>query len=443
MNSDKIQNIPRLWPFKKIFYGWGIVATSVLVSAAQVPMYGPVLSVFVVPLNDDMGWTYTEISIAFTAGSLFGSLASAIIGRQLDRYGARTSVVIAGMIMTGCLIGLALMQEVWHFWGLFGLGRTAALAGINLGTSVAVGNWFIKKRGRAVSFLGIGLRAGQALYPMLIITPIIVAYSWRHAYAFLALTTIALIVIPGWLFLRRRPEDFGLTPDGQANDSLLEKANDKSGKPALNLQANVLRQQDQEQSFTLAEARKTAAFWLITIATMTVIFAQTAVNLHAVSSVIDRGGIDSSFSGVFVFIIMGTAAISAYGWGALMDKIHVRWATVIATLFTAASMIVITFAENIWLAVAFAILFGMGTGGWTIAQTLLFANYFGRLHLGAIRGLSQVMAGPVGAAGPLMAGIIRDQTESYTLSFAIFLVALVVVLFALLLAKPPIKMENP
>ena len=197
--------------------------------------------------------------------------------------------------------------DFWQFWGFFGLGRTAALAGINLGTSVAVGNWFIKKRGRAVSFLGIGLRAGQALYPMVIITPIIVAYSWRHAYAFLALTTIALIVIPGWIFLRRRPEDFGLKPDGQDDSPSLGKSNDQSTA------------QETEQSFTLSEARKTSAFWLITVATMTVIFAQTAVNLHAVSSVIDRGGIDSSFAGVFVFIIMGTAAASAYGWGALME----------------------------------------------------------------------------------------------------------------------------
>ncbi len=426
MDSNQIKQIPKLWPFKNIFYGWGIVATSVLVSAAQVPMYGPVLSVFVVPLHDDMGWSYTDISWAFTAGSLFGALVSAIVGRQLDRYGARASVVVAGMVMTGCLIGLALMQEVWQFWGFFGLGRTAALAGINLGTSVAVGNWFIKKRGRAISFLGMGLRSGQALYPMLIITPIIIAFSWRHAYAFLALTTIALIVIPGWLFLRRRPEDFGLKPDGEIAEAFSIEANTDSSVD------------DIEHSYTLAEARKTAAFWLITIATMTVVFAQTAINLHAVSSVVDRG-VDASLSGIFVFIIMGTAAVSAYGWGALMDKIHVRWATVIATIFTATSMIVITFATTIWLAIAFAILFGLGTGGWTLAQTLLFANYFGRRHMGAIRGLSQVMAGPVGAAGPLMAGIIRDQTESYALSFMVFFCALLIVLMALLLARPPLK----
>ena len=425
METPRTRSIPALWPFKRIFYGWGIVGVSVLVSFAQVPMYGPVLSVFVNPIHQDMGWSHFEISAAFTAGSLFGSLLSSIVGSQLDRYGARAAVVVAGMIVTGALVGLAVMQEVWQFWGLFGVGRTAALVGINLGTSVAVGNWFVRKRGRAISFLGIGLRSGQALMPLVLITPIIVAYSWRHAYMVLAVITFVLIVVPAWLFIRRRPEDFGLLPDGDAPDVATTATGD-SGPVAQNV----------EESFTLQEARKTMAFWLITIAVMMVVFAQTSVNLHAVASVIDRG-VSESLSGAFVFIIMGTAALSAYGWGALMDRVHVRWVTAVATVFSGAAMVVIIFADNLPLAVTFAVLFGLGTGGWTLAQTLLFANYFGRRHLGAIRGLSQVLSGPLGAAGPFLAGGIRTYTGSYELSFIIFFVALVVVFLALVLARPP------
>ena len=425
METPRTRSIPALWPFKRIFYGWGIVGVSVLVSFAQVPMYGPVLSVFVNPIHEDMGWTHLEISAAFTAGSLFGSLLSSIVGGQLDRYGARAAVVVAGMIVTGALVGLAVMQEVWQFWGLFGVGRTAALVGINLGTSVAVGNWFVRKRGRAVSFLGIGLRSGQALMPLVLITPIIVAYSWRHAYMALAVVTFVLIVVPAWLFIRRRPEDFGLLPDGDAPDVATTATGDSR---------TVV--QDVEESFTLQEARKTMAFWLITIAVMMVVFAQTSVNLHAVASVIDRG-VSESLSGAFVFIIMGTAALSAYGWGALMDRVHVRWVTAVATIFSGAAMVVIIFADNLSLAVTFAVLFGLGTGGWTLAQTLLFANYFGRRHLGAIRGLSQLLSGPLGAAGPFLAGGIRTFTGSYELSFIIFFVALVVVFLALVLARPP------
>ncbi|MCY4583256.1 MAG: MFS transporter [Chloroflexi bacterium] len=427
MREQQHQTLPGLWPFKNIFYGWAIVGTSVVVTFAQVPMYGPVLSVFVTPIEQELGWARWETAMAFTIGSLGGSIGSALVGNLLDRYGARTAVVVAGMLVTGALVGLAVMTEVWHFWGLFGLGRTAALTGVNLGVTVALGNWFIRKRGRAVSFMSIGLRAGQAFVPLLIATPIIVAYSWRHAYLALALIAFLFIALPGWLFIRRRPEDYGLRPDGAQPDEVAPRA---AGAPPPD--------PDGEVSFTLAEAKRTPAFWLLTLATMTVIFAQTAVNVHAVPSVEDRG-VSQSFSGAFVFIIMGTAAVSAYGWGALMDKMHVRWATAIATVFSAVAMIVLIFADDILMASVFGVLFGLGTGGWTISQTLLFANYFGRRHLGAIRGLSQLLAAPLSSFGAVLAGLLQTFTHSYTLAFLIFLGALVIVVVSLLLATPPRK----
>ena len=113
-------------------------------------------------------------------------------------------------------------------------------------------------------------------------------------------------------------------------------------------------------------------------------------------------------AGLFVFVFAGTAAVSAYSWGMLMDRIHVRWGSLLATFFLAAAMVLLIVADNVAMAVAFAVVFGLSAGGWTVAQTLLFANYFGRGHLGAVRGASQVVSAPVGAAGPLMAGYLQD-----------------------------------
>ena len=172
-------------------------------------MYGPVISVFVKPIGDELGWSRGEIAVAFTGGSLVGMGLSVLVGKQLDRYGARVAVVVGGMIVTGALVGLALMQEVWQFWLFFGAGRAAALAGINLGVSVAVVNWFVRKRGRAVAYLSISLRGGQALYPLLI-TALIVGFTWRHAFAVLAVISLVFLVLPAWPFLRRRPADMGL-----------------------------------------------------------------------------------------------------------------------------------------------------------------------------------------------------------------------------------------
>ncbi len=421
-----VQTLPALWPFKRVYYGWGIVAATVAMSFAQVPVYGPVLSVFLTPINQDLGWSFGEMSLAFAGGSLLGSLLSPVVGARMDRYGARTSVVVSGLIVSASLLGLAFVQEVWQFIVLFAAGRTAALTGVNMGSAVAVANWFVRQRGRATSFLSIGLRAGQAIVPFAIITPIMLSASWRHAYAALAVFTFALIVVPGWLFIRRRPEDFGLLPDGESPDAAESPARGGAPPPV------------EEASFTLRETLRTSAFWLLTFASMSVAFAQTAVNVHAVTSIVDRG-VSQSFSGAFVFIMMGVAALSAYGWGALMDVIHVRWATAIATVLSASAMLLLMRVDTLGLAVAFAVLFGLGTGGWTLAQVLLFANYFGRRSLGSIRGISQLLGGVVSATGALVAGYVRDFTGSYNLSLAIFFGALVLVFVALLFARPPRK----
>ena len=428
--TERSQSIPRLWPFKRLFYGWGIVGTSMVVLIAQVPMYGPVLSVFVKPIGDDLGWSRGEISLAFTLGTLVGFSVSSIVGARIDRYGARVAVVSAGVVVTASLAGLALMQEVWQFWLLFGLGRTAALSGINLGTTVAVANWFVRKRGRAVALLVIGLRGGQALFP-LFITPIIILLSWRHAYATLAVIAFVFIVVPGWVFLRRRPEDLGLRPDGLPPEP--EPLAPHLNPPPAGEEA---KREEPEASWTAQEARRTPAFWLLAVATAVVVFVLTAVNLHAVASFQDRG-IGGSVAGLFVFVFAGTAAVSAYSWGMLMDRIHVRWGSMLATFFLGAAMVLLIVADNVAMALAFAVVFGLAAGGWTIAQTLLFANYFGRGHLGAVRGASQVVSAPIGAAGPLMAGYLQTYTGSYESSFQLSLAFLAVVVLALILARPP------
>ena len=425
--------IPRLWPFKRVFYGWAVVAASSAAVFTQVPMYGPVISVFVKPIGDELGWSRGEIALAFTGGTLVGLGLSAVVGKQLDRYGARAAVVVAGMIVAGVLVGLALMQEVWQFWLLFGSGRAAALAGINLGTSVAVVNWFVRRRGRAVGFLSMSLRGGQALFPLLIVA-IIAGFTWRHAFGVLAVISLVFVVTPAWLFLRRRPEDFGLLPDGDA-----PRVDGPPGDPgAAAGPAASPRARRDEVSWTLAEARRTRVFWLLVVATMSVVFAQTAVNLHAVASFQDRG-IADAFAGVFVFVYAGTAAVSSVPFGALADRIHIRWVLVLGTLFFGASIAVLIAADSVPTALLFAVLYGLGAGGWTIGYTLLFANYFGRGHVGAVRGFSQVVSSPVGAAGPLLAGYLHGVTGDYTLSFQIMLGSFAVVLAALLLAKPPRK----
>ena len=393
------RDLPRIWP-ARAYYGWAIVLTSFCVSIAQVPMYGPVFSVFVRPIEDDLGWTRASITLAFTVGSLGGSLLATVIGAMLDRHGARPVMAGAGVVAAAGLVGVAVMSEEWHFWAAYGAARAASVAGVGLGMSVAIANWFIRKRGRATAMRAAGQRAGQAVVPLLIL-PVLLLMGWRESFLVFAAATLLLVALPSLLFIRRRPEDFGLRPDGDAAPPDAD-----SGAPAG----------DGEQTWTLAEARRTRTLWMIAAGMSLGLAAQIAVNVHAVANFQDKG-ISEGLAVTIASIFTGVAAVSMAGWGALLERAHVRIVAVASMSLFFLAMGVLLIADTYLLAVAFAALFGLGTGGWTVSQMIMVPNYFGRRHAGAIKGFISPIEGVVGVSGPLIAAFIFDATRSYDAAF--------------------------
>lgn len=416
-----------LWPFKTLYYGWAIASVSMTMAFVTVSMYGPVLSVWVKPIGDDMGWSRTEISLAFTIGSFLGSMFTAAFGRMLDRRGARAVATVAGMIVAGMLVGLTFMQQPWHMWIFFGLGRAAAIAGVQFGTTVAVANWFIQKRGRASSLVAFGQRFGQATVPMMIL-PIILIFSWRHAYGILAVATLVLVVLPSFLYIRRRPEDYGLLPDGAARDT-------RSGGFANARQAALAA--IDAAPWTVREAMRTRAFWMIVITISMMGFGQTATNLHAAASVQERGA-SYAQSTTIVLIFAMMSALTTFPWGWLADRIHIRFVIMLAAAMQIVAMLIIANATTYWHAAAFAVVFGAAAGAWTIGFRVLIPNYFGRRSTGAIRGASAPITAFIGPVGPTLAAVIRDATGTYDLAFTIFAGVFAVAFVAMFLARPPV-----
>ena len=417
---------PLLWPFKGTYYGWAIPASTLLISFASALMFGPVLGVFVKPIGDDMGWSRATIAMAFTIGSFAGTLLPAAIGSYLDRHGARGVVVVAGIIVAGCTLGLALMTQPWHFWVFYGVGRGVAVAGVQFGTTVAIANWFVRKRGRAMAVGGSGLRMGQAALPLLI-HAVIIAMSWRHAFAMLAVMSLLFIAVPAFLFIRRRPEEMGLLPDGAA-----PREPPPAGQPA------AVQRDDVETSWTLREAMRTKALWLTIVAVSAVFFVNGSVNLHAVANFQDRGmpaGLAVSVTTIFAL----TSTVMTFVSGFALERVHVRYGAILASMCYLAAVVVITVADTYALAVLFGVLFGLANGAWTTVERLLYPDYFGRRHVGAIRGFVSPFRGMVSPFGAILAGFIRDTRGSYTLAFVIFAGMCVLATLSLVLATPPRK----
>ena len=415
-----------LWPFKTLYYGWGVAATSMIMAFATVQLYGPVLSVFVKPIGDDMGWNRTEIAFAFTIGSFLGSMFTTAIGRFLDRHGARMVAALAAMFIAAMLLGLAIMQAPWHMWIFFGLARAVSIAGVQLGATVAVANWFIQKRGRAAAMGAFGQRFGQAVVPLMLL-PLILGLSWRSAYVALSISTLLLAALPAFLFLRRRPEDYGMLPDGASPDGY------RSEPPSAR---EVARAAVDNTPWTVREAFRTRAFWLIVVTMATISFAQTATNLHAAASFQEKG-ISFAASATIVFVFAMTSAISTFPWGWLIDRLHIRYVMMASATLYCASMFLIMNATTYLGAVAFGVVFGTAAGAWTLGFRLLIPNYFGRRSTGSIRGATAPIIAFIGPVGPTLAGAIRDITGDYELAFAIFAGVFALAFVAMAFAKPP------
>ena len=131
--------------------------------------------------------------------------------------------------------------------------------------------------------------------------------------------------------------------------------------------------------------------------------------------------------------------MTSLGWGFLLERLHVRYGAIIVNLLYVVAMVFIVIADTYPLAVLFGIMFGLAQGGWTIAQRLLFADYYGRRSIGAIRGFAAPVQAVISPLGPLLAGLVRDRTGSYAAVFTVFAVVFALVSMAMLLATPPKK----
>ena len=198
-------------------YGWWIV----FVAAIGLFMgYGPIVtftfSVFLRLLNQEFGWSRGEISQAFSLSLLVMSLAFPVIGRLVDRFGAR-KVIIPSIL----LFGLALMSLSWLSGNLWHLYAVYILLGLVGGGTAPVpysnvlSHWFDKRRGLALGIAMVGLGLGAFVMPSLA-QMLIVSQGWRQAYILIGAMVMVVTIPMVGLFLKETPEMVGLRPDGEA-----------------------------------------------------------------------------------------------------------------------------------------------------------------------------------------------------------------------------------
>ena len=176
------------------------------------------LSVFAVPMTREFSWSYGLFSGVVSLGGLCAIGVSPFIGRLIDRYGSGAILAITAAIVGGCAFGLSLISQAWAFYALYVPGRMAFASPLELGTTTAINNWFIRRRPFALFLLTVTQSTGLAAMPL--VAQFLIGgwegfggWGWRNAWAWLGIFTLVVGILPALLLVARRPEDMGLTAD--------------------------------------------------------------------------------------------------------------------------------------------------------------------------------------------------------------------------------------
>ena len=395
------------------FYGWIIIAVTFVTMAIGVNAR-TAFSLLFPPILGEFGWDRGVTAGAFSFGFVVSAIASPLIGRLMDRFGPRSVMELGVALMASGLLLAPLTKEPWHLYLTIGVlvGAGSICLGYS-GQSLYLPNWFHRGRGLAIglAFAGVGV-GSVTLLPW--VQVMIDQGGWRSACTAMGLLLL-VVLAPINLLVRKRPEDLGLLPDGDAAPSA------SAAKPV----SNVVDRAWAGTDWTLPRAMGTARFWWIAAGYFAGLYIWYAVQVHQTKYLLDIG-----FSPAVAVWSLG--AVSTLGipgqifLGHLSDRIGREWVWLIGCAGFAicfAALIALAWIHS--LAVIYLMVFAQGALGYGLTSVMgaIVVEIFQGKHYGSIFGTITVAALSGGAAGPYITGWLHDVTGNYTLAFTIAIAA--------------------
>jgi MFS family permease len=408
------------------FYGWIIIAVTFVTMAIGVNAR-TAFSLFFPPIIDEFGWERGVTAGAFSFGFLVSGAVSPLIGRMMDRFGPRAVMELGVALMAAGLLLAPLTTQPWHLYLTIGVlvGAGSICLGYS-GQSLFLPNWFNRQRGLAIglAFAGVGL-GSMTLLPW--VQHMIEQAGWRTACT--AMGGVVLVVLaPINLLLRKRPEDLGLRPDGDAAPSA------SSAKPVSNVVDPVWAGTD----WTLRRALRTARFWWVATGYFGGLYIWYAVQVHQTKYLLDIGF--SSGAAVWALGVVSLLGIPGQILlGHVSDRVGREWIWSVSCLGFAicfAALIALKFYPILLLVWVMVLAQGALGYGLTSIMGAVVAEIFQGKHYGSIFGTVMLAALAGGAAGPWVTGFLHDLSGSYTLAFMIGIVVSGFSAFAIWMASP-------
>ena len=397
--------IPFTGARKGIFYGWWIVVISVLVNAVPAGLYFIGFSVMFLPISRDLGMGRAAASLPFSLTRAISAIQSPLIGILIDRFGP-------GKVLFFCTLfaglGFVLLSRVdsylMYFLVVLLVLSPPIMGGFDSTSITATCQWFVRKRGMALSIIVLGFAlGGSALPPLLAIAT--ENFGWRNTLLG-AGVLLWIIYLPLSTRMHSSPESRGLLPDGDPPPPSDES--DAAPKRRTRFVPALV-----PGELPLREAFKTVTYWVLAISLGMRGMVFTAIAVHMVAIMIWKG-IDEGTGGLLIgMLALPWIPISLLmGWmGDRWDKRRVAGMGGVVSGLGMFTLVLLDHVE-VWQMMGIFVMWAFSEGGLPLGWAML-ADQFGRRNFAVLRGGIMGVFSVLGIGTPLYAGWVFDRSESY------------------------------
>ncbi len=386
---------------KGFYYGWVIVVLSAMTFFLSAPGQTYSISVFINVYKEEFGFSSTLISSAYSIATIISGLSLIFMGKAIDKFGVRKTLIFVTIMLGITTFYNSFVSSIYMMFFGFILLRYFGQGSMTLIPSTLVPQWFEKKRAFAISLATIGGLLAMLVVPSLNLWMITVI-GWENAWRVWGLILIIGFVPIVVLFSSNKPEDIGITME--------------NGLPSSKENIEKALQEMDKNSFSLVEAVKRKEFWFVGMISMIPAMFSTALAFHFFT-IMDLRNISNETAAWVLGFMALPAFIMPLVSKLIVDRYPDRHILTSTLAMTILSMIFLIFGiTNAATAIGFIIFYGFAVAVQSLTTNVIWPNYFGRKHLGSIRGAATVFMVLGSALGPLPFAIAFDNTGRYTIA---------------------------
>jgi len=395
---------------KPRYHGWVIARSALLIQVVHSGLVFNSFSLFTYQLQADFGWSNSTFGTAFAANRAESGILGPLQGWMTDKFGPMWVMRCGAMIMSLGFVLFSTIDSVPGFYAsylMIALG--SSLAGF-LTVTVAIVNWFERKRARALATGQMGFAIGGAA--VFAVGMALDEWGWRVT-ARIAAVIVLVVIIPLSRHFHHHPADLGLHVDG------LDPGDDKAVAHATKTEQRNPEPSRSSVHFTASEAMKTKAFWFISLGHASALLVVGASMAHLALFLKGETDLGPMHVSVVVGVLPAVMGVGQLVGGLAGDRYNKRYLTSGAMLGHGLGLLALSQAHGPLLVWVFVVFHGLAWGVRAPLQQALRADYFGATDFGKIMGFSSLIVMLGMMTGPIVAGMVADATGSFRSAFVI------------------------